>query len=313
MGSLENLPLELFLMIFDQLRQRDFKALRLVSRTFSTFLSPHLLITTLFFQKKFSNKRRKESLQKALENPRIRRSVKELAFDMKSLHGDVKPYHWEVVGQIKKISAFVATYKGLVIEKMGVIMGSYDDMTLCFNQVQRDGITSIRKIWIRPSGSWSDSCLISTSPSLQMCAIFNSSKNPTERLGDPSDLRSYAHSSLRRLHLICYSLDSYRFDHLLERYNMPNLEEVVLIDITWYSKKSEVIDQTQKWVGFAKGFDSSSQPRSQPWISRRLLIGDTKGSVCCGSHVDYSRFKRSVRKLSEDEVIDMMSLVDFEG
>jgi len=67
-----------------------------------------------------------------------------------------------------------------------------------------------------------------------------------------------------------------------------------------------VIDQIQKWLDFAQNFDCWT-------FSSRLLIGDTKGSVCCGSHVDYSMFKRSVRKLSEDEVVDMMSLVDFEG
>jgi hypothetical protein len=234
MGSLENLPLELFLMIIDQIRQRDLIALRSVSRTFSTFLSPHLL-TTLFFRKKFSNRRRRKHLQKTLANHEMRRSVKELAFDMKSLREDVGPYHWKVVGhEIKKISGFVATYNDLVIEKIRVIMGSYGDMTLCFNQLQRAGIMSIRKIWIRPSGSWPDSCLISMSPSLQTCVIVNSSKDPTERLGDPPGLRSYAHSSLRRLHLICYCLDYHRFNNLLRHNNrMPNLEEVVLIDITW--------------------------------------------------------------------------------
>ena len=45
MGSLENLPVELFLMIIDQIQRRDLIALRATSRMFSflTFLPPYLL------------------------------------------------------------------------------------------------------------------------------------------------------------------------------------------------------------------------------------------------------------------------------
>ena len=60
------------------------------------------------------------------------------------------------------------------------------------------------------------------------------------------------------------------------------------------------------WYHFAQSFDESYG------FQKRLLIGITKGSDCQGSHVDYSMFK-SVRKLTEDEVLNVVSCADFKG
>ena len=89
------------------------------------------IITTLFFRKKFKQGS-KDNLQfKGFsDNPKIRRSVRELAFDIESLRKDVELFYREVVPQVKKISAFITIYNDLVVERIRIIMGYYEDMTL---------------------------------------------------------------------------------------------------------------------------------------------------------------------------------------
>ena len=88
--------------------------------------------------------------------------------------------------------------------------------------------------------------------------------------------------------------------------HMLLLKEVILIDVILCRDTDDNnmtgLRQESMWLDFAKSFD-----RSQ----RRLLIGVTEGSVCHGSDVDYSIFN-NMRKLNEDEVLDMMNCVDFE-
>lgn len=60
------------------------------------------------------------------------------------------------------------------------------------------------------------------------------------------------------------------------------------------------------WLRFAR-----SSPRNNHGLQKRLLIGITEGSVCQGFDVDYSIFD-NVRKLSGDEVLDIMNRVDVE-
>ena len=55
-----------------------------------------------------------------------------------------------MISQIKKISALIASYNDLVIEKVR-INDSSSDILLCFDQLQRAGINSIRNIWITTS------------------------------------------------------------------------------------------------------------------------------------------------------------------
>ena len=328
MSFLRNLPVELLLIIIDRIQRRDLTTLRAVSRTFWTLIPQTRVFNTLFFRKKFMQRSR-EDLQRVLASPVIRRSVKELAFDMELLRKDVEPYHWEVVPQIKKISTFIAAYGDIVLERIRIVEGYYDDMAMCFTQVQGAGITSIQKLWLRPSAplepenaeALPKSCSIIMSPNLEIGHVVNSSNDPTEEL-DLFYLQLYKYSSLRSLHVIHFTIDYDDFLFILKEYEwMQTFKKIVLIDTTLYhgglrdylpnrndQSLKGVTDQSQLWLDFARRFDSTFHGSRL-----RLLIGDTKGSVCRGSQVDYSRFQRSVRTLGEDEVVDKMSTVDFEG
>lgn len=325
MNFLQSLPVELLLAIIDRLQRRDLITLRAVSRTCWTLIPPTRVFDTLFFRKKFLHRSR-EDLLRVLANPEIRRSVKELAFDMELLRKDVEPYHWEVVPQIKKISTFIAAHSDIVVERIRIVEGYYDDMAMCFIQAQGAGITSIKKLWVRPSAPLEPencealpaSCSIIMVPNLEIGHVVNSSNDPTKEL-DLFYLQLYKYSHLRVLHVIYFTIDYDDFLHVLKEYEgMPHFKKIVLIDTTLYhgglydhssdQSLKGVTDQTQLWLDFARRFDSIFHGSRL-----RLLIGDTKGSVCRGSQMDYARFQRSVRTLDEDEVIDVMSAVDFEG
>jgi hypothetical protein len=274
-------------------------------------------------------------LRKILVNSEVRRSMKGLAFDIKALRINLKHNRW-VISQIKKISALIASYNDLVIEKVR-INDSSSDILLCFDQLQRAGINSIRNIWITTSDIYlpydnfhqnnkrkllvlpgvqvlvypdparlksADSLKL---PNLQVCHIINPTRDPELGFTTTEVYRGQwdGIKSIRRLHLICYTIDPENFFGMLN--HMLHLKEVILIDVilcrdTDGYNNMTGLRQESMWLDFAKSFD-----RSQ----RRLLIGVTEGSVCHGSDVDYSIFT-NVRKLSKDEVLDMMNCVDFE-
>ena len=286
----------------NQIRRQDLNALRATSRAFS-FLTSHLF-AILFISK--SNWIRGR-LQKILTNPEIRRSIKELAIDMRSLRT------WEVNDLVKRIAALFATYNDLVIETIRVKQTSWEDMVRCFSRLQRAGVTPIRRILITASHSLpidffnnvrnvdnvkelfqgvqaltvtlhSYYCFQNMQPELQ---VTNNLSRPT--------------INLRRLCLLCHPLTKCFLESLQF---MPYLEEVTLIDILlygWGSYSFEINDQRSMWYHFAQSFDESYG------FQKRLLIGITKGSDCQGSHIDYSKFK-SVRKLTEDEVLKVVHL-----
>ena len=121
---------------------------------------------------------------------------------------------------------------------------------------------------------------------------------------------SMSMNSIRSLCLINYTISLQGFLQTLN--DMPHLEEVILIDATLCESSGRDINDTgpwqrSMWLRFARSFETSNNHEFQ----KRLLIGVTEGSVCQGSDVDYSVFN-NVRKLSEDEVLDVMNRVDFE-
>ncbi|KAN0084687.1 hypothetical protein V8E54_001154 [Elaphomyces granulatus] len=309
MSSLESLPLELLLMIINdnQIRRQDLKALRATSRAFS-FLTSHLFAILFISGSNWIRGR----LRKILANPEIRRSIKELAIDMRSLRT------WQVVNLVKRVAALFATYNDLVIEAIRVNQRSWEDMVQCFSRLQRAGVTSIRSI------------LITASQPLPI-DFFNNVRNmdnmdnmkelfqgvqaltvdllryhPVQNMLPKLQVTNLSRSTinLRRLRLLRHPLTKCFLDSLQF---MPYLEEVTLIDISLHSCLSkigfEIRDQRSRWYGFAESFDKSYG------FQKRLLIGVTKGSDCQGSHVDYSMFK-SVRKLTEDEVLKVVSRKD---
>ena len=345
MGSLKNLPVELLLMIIDKIQRQDLIALRATSRRFSFLVTPTHIFTTIFIGKKLE-RGSMGYLQKILENSEVRRSVKELAFDINALRINLKHSRGRVISQVKKISALVASYNDLVIEKIR-INNSINDIELCFDQLQGAGINSARNIWITAA-----SCLpcgssfryrgdrnnqiekllpgvqalaihlpnpdhsplpaftsLSGLSNLQVCHLINPSKDPTETLSNFAMLswNENLMMSIRRLHLTCYTIRPVDFLELLKY--MPQLEEAILIDIILCGSFESRSNMTQRsmWLDLARDFDETFRDDD-----KRLLIGVTEGSVCQGSDVDYSGFNKSVRKLSRDEVLDMMNCVDFE-
>jgi hypothetical protein len=289
MSSLENLPLELLLMIINdnQIRRQDLKALRATSRAFS-FLTSHLF-ATLFIRE---YKSWIGGLRKILANPEIRRSVKELAINMRS------PRTWEVLNQVKRVAALLATYNDLVIERIRVKQRSWEDMVRCFRRLQRAGVTSIRSILITAShplpidffnnvrNMESMDNMKELFQGVQALTVdlpryYRSVQNMLPKLQGTN--LSHPTINLRRLRLRRYPLTKCFLDSLQF---MPYLEEITLIDISLHGCRSkirfEINDQRSRWYSFAESFDKSYG------FQKRLLIGVTKGSDCQGSHVDYS-------------------------
>ncbi|KAN0084686.1 hypothetical protein V8E54_001153 [Elaphomyces granulatus] len=313
MSFLENLPLELLLMIINdnQIRRQDLKALRATSRTFS-FLTSHLFATLSISEYEYWVKGR---WRKLLANPEIRRSVKELAIDM----GSLQPL--EVINLVKRVAALFATYNDLVIEKIRVNQISWEHMVQCFRRLQKAGVTSIQSILITASQPLPIDFFNNVRNMDYMKELFQGihwqaltvdllRDYPVQNIYMLPKLQVTINLScptinLRRLRLLRHPLTKGFLDSLQF---MPYIEEVTLIDISLHSRRwkiqFEINDQRCRWYGFAESFDKSYGSQ------KRLLIGVTKGSDCQGSHVDYSMFK-SVRKLTEDEVLNIPTIYDI--
>jgi hypothetical protein len=156
----------------------------------------------------------------------------------------------------------------------------------CNRNNEKKLLPGVQTLTVQPDPAGSNHAVNSSLelPNLQVCHLINLSRDPG---------------------LIFSIADIYQWASIPHRlYYSPRMAftEVILIDIILQDKNSNSRitgpGQRSMWLDLAKSFD-----RSQ----RRLLIGVTEGSVCQGSDIDYSIFN-NVRKLSEDEVLDMWIL-----